>query len=126
MAKILIVDDTHEILVITKMILEKGGHEVEVAKNSKECFEKIKEKKPDLMLLDVMISKNSNDGWDICRKIKEDVNTRDILVVMFTVRTDEADKELSRACGADAHIDKPFRKKELLNTVEDLIKNTSS
>lgn len=126
MAMILIVDDTYEIRTITKMILEKEGYEVELAKNSKECFEKIKEKRPDLILLDIMISLDSKDGWDICKKIKGDVNTKDILVAMFTVRTDEPDKELSRTCGADSHIDKPFRKKELLKTVEGLIKNASS
>ena len=124
MARILVVDDEPQILTLTKMMLEGAGHEVALAINSQECFKKLEEEKPDLILLDIMLP-GGEDGWSICREIKEDEKTRDILVAMFTVRTSDEDKQQSKDCLADAHIGKPFKKEELLSTVEDLIGSPS-
>jgi CheY-like chemotaxis protein len=120
MARILVVDDEPEIVVLMRIILERSGHEVMIASNSAECFEKLKEKKPDLILLDVMMP-GGEDGWEACRKIKEDEKTRDIHVAMFTVRTSDDSVEKSYESGADAHINKPFDRKEFLHTVEGLL-----
>jgi CheY-like chemotaxis protein len=125
MARILIVDDEPEIVVLTKMMLEKEDHEVSVAKDSAECFEKLKVERPDLILLDIMMP-GGDDGWKTCRKIKTDEKTRDIPVAMFTVRTSEDSVEKSYQCGADTQINKPFGKEELLDTVENLIKASTS
>ena len=120
MGKILVVDDEPEIVVLTKIMLEKEGHKVLVAKNSDECFKKLKEEKPDLILLDIMMP--GDDGWDACKKIKEDKETRDIPVAMFTVRSseDSVEKSLEYA-NADAHINKPFDRLELLEIVRDML-----
>ena len=120
MAKILLVDDEPEIVVLTKIMLEKGGHEVIVARHSRECFEKLNAEMPDLILLDIMMP--GDDGWEACRKIKEDEKTRDIPVAMFTVHTsDESVEKSFKYSHADAHINKPFNKSELLDTVERLL-----
>jgi CheY-like chemotaxis protein len=119
-AKILVVDDEPEILVLTKIMLEKEGHKVTRAKDREECFERIKGEKPDLILMDVMMP--DDVGWEICKKIKEDEKTRDVLVVMFTVRTSEDSVERSyKYAKADAHINKPFDMAELLETVRNLL-----
>lgn len=108
-------------VALTKIMLEKKGYEVTTATNSTECFEKLKEKRPDLILMDVMMHGN-NDGWTSCKKIKEDEKTRDISVVMFTILAAEADQERSREAHAvSAHISKLFIKDNLFSTVEDLI-----
>ena len=120
MAKILIVDDEPEIIFLATKMLEKEGHRVIGAKSSDECFERLKEETPDLILMDVMMP--NDDGWESCRKIKENEKTRDILVATFTVRTSDnsVDKSFEHA-HADAHINKPFTKKELLDTIENLL-----
>jgi two-component system alkaline phosphatase synthesis response regulator PhoP len=119
-AKILVVDDEPEIVVLTKIMLEREGHEVSVAKNSAECFERLKEEKPDLILMDIMMP--GDDGWEACRKIKGDEKTRDILVAMFTVRTSEDSVERSlKYAHADAHINKPFDRTRLVETIRSLV-----
>jgi CheY-like chemotaxis protein len=119
-AKILVVDDEPEIVVLTKIMLEREGYKVTVAKNSDECFESLKEEKPDLILMDVMMP--GDDGWETCRKIKEDEKTRGVLVAMFTVRTSDDSIEKSYAYAqADAHINKPFDRIKLVETVRSLL-----
>jgi len=119
-AKILLVDDEPEIGFLTKMILEKEGHDVVVAKDSADCFKKLETAAPDLILLDVMMP--GDDGWVVCRKIKTEEKTKHIPVAMFTVRTseDSVDKSFEYA-RADAHINKPFDRKELVDTIEGLL-----
>ena len=94
MTKVLIVDDEPEILFLTKTMLEGRGHEVTLAKNSAECFEKLKEIRPDLILLDIMMPGGDN-GWETCEKIKEDEKTQDIPLAMFSVRSSDDSVERS-------------------------------
>lgn len=124
MAKILLVDDEPEIVALTKIVLEREGHEVIGADDSTKCFEMLSEVSPDLVLMDVMMP--GDDGWTACRKIKEDEKTRDVPVAMFTVRTSEASIRKSHECGADAHINKPIDMEELLGTIKNLTKDISS
>jgi two-component system sensor histidine kinase/response regulator len=120
MANILLVDDEPEIVFLTKMMLEKVGHEVTVASDSAECLEKLKPETHGLILLDIMMP--GDDGWEACKKIKEDEKTRDIPVAMFTVRTSDASVEKSfKYSHADDHINKPFDREELLDRVERLL-----
>lgn len=123
MAKVLLVDDEPGILFLTKRMLEGDGHEAILAKNSAECFEKLREIRPDLILLDIMMPGKDN-GWTTCRKIKDDENTHDIPLAMFTVLSSDESQEKSYECGADAHINKPFYKDEFLKTVENLTKKS--
>ncbi len=120
MARILLVDDEPEIVRLTGLMLKKVGYETVAANDSVECFEKLKAGKPDLILMDVMMP--GDDGWVTCRKIKENEKTKDILVAMFTVRTsDDSVKKSFEYAHADAHIKKPFNRKELLDTVKGLL-----
>ena len=125
MAKILLVDDEPEIVYLTRMMLEKEGHEMLVATDSAECFEILKEEKPDLILMDIMMP--GDDGWETCKKIKEDEKTKDIPVAMFTVRSsdDSVDKSFEYA-HADAHINKPFHMEELLELVKGRLEKAAS
>jgi CheY-like chemotaxis protein len=116
MGRILLVDDEPEIVILTKKILEKQGHQVSVAGDGVECLEILNEETPDLILLDIMMP--GEDGWAICRKIKSYKKTSKIPVVMFTVRTsnDSVEKSFQYA-NADGQIGKPFQVDELLNVV---------
>jgi CheY-like chemotaxis protein len=102
------------------MMLEREGYEVIEAKNGDECLEKLQNTTPDLIILDIMMP--GLDGWEICRKIKEAKETRDIPVVMLTVRTSEDSiKKSYEYAGCDAHINKPFDRKQLLDTIEEFL-----
>jgi len=75
--------------------------------------------------MDIMMP--GDDGWIACKKIKEDRKTQDIPVAMFTVRTSEDSVEKSFDYShADAHINKPFEMKELLDTVRGLVGKAAS
>ncbi len=125
MAKILLVDDEPEIVYLTGMMLEKAGYEMVVAKDSTECFERLKEETPDLILMDIMLP--GDDGWMACRKIKENEKTQHIPVAMFTVRSsDDSLKKSLEYARADAHINKPFEMKDLLATIKRLLKKAAS
>jgi CheY-like chemotaxis protein len=119
MARILFVDDNLDLVYVVTKIFKRAGHEVVHASDGEEGLRMIEEDRPDLVLLDVMMPRI--DGWEVCKRIKGDEETRDIPVVMVTVKIDLDDKEKSRELGADAHIDKPFSYKDLLETVESFL-----
>jgi len=120
MTEILIVDDEPKIVLLVRMMLEREGYKVAEAGNGEECLNKLKEKKPDLILLDVMMP--GENGWGICRKIKSGERTKDIPVVMLTVRSGAEAIARSAECGADAHIIKPFERAKLIETVKIFLK----
>jgi CheY-like chemotaxis protein len=120
MPRIMLVDDEPEIVYLVKLMLEREGYEVIEAKNGDECLEKLQSTMPDLILLDIMMP--GLDGWEICRNIKESKKTRDIPVVMLTVRTSEDSvKKSYEYAGCDAHINKPFDRKHLIDTIEEFL-----
>jgi len=121
MTRILLVDDELEIVFLTKKMLEKEGYDVRAAKNGKQCMAMLEESRPDLILLDIMMP--GENGWDVCRKIKENNKTKAIPVVMFTVRASEDEAEISfEYAHADAQINKPFEMEELLRVIREILK----
>ncbi len=121
MSKILIIDDEPEIRVLTRIMLENAGYKVAEASNGEEGLELIRKTKFTLVLLDVMMP--DLYGWEVCKKIKEDPELKEIPVVLFTVvSVEERLFNKIEKCGADAVVNKPFDKKELLETVEKLLK----
>ena len=122
MDKVLIVDDDMDIVYLVGKLLKKAGYRVIDAYSGKECLEKIKEK-PDLVLLDIMMP--DIDGWEVCKRIKENPFTRLIPVAMLSVRRSEEDVRRSYDYAhADAHIAKPLNRKELISAVEFLTGKT--
>jgi len=119
MAKILVVEDEPEIRVLVKTILEKAGYSVVEAEDGEAALRLVNEEEPDLVLLDVMIP--CIEGWEVCRRIRENEATRRIPIIMVTVRTTDEDIQRSVECGANAHINKPFDQKELLDTIKKLL-----
>lgn len=120
MARILIVDDEPEIVMLAKIMLKREGHEIDEARDGNECLKKLKKEKYDLILLDVMMP--GDDGWEVCEKIKADEKTKGMPVVLFTVRTSDDSIERGKEAGAAAQINKPFGIEELMGTVEKVLK----
>ncbi len=118
--KIMVVDDEPDIRYLLREMLEKEGYEVVEAGDGRECLEKLKKERPDLILLDVMLP--GMLGWEVSRRIKEEEATRSIPVAMLTVRTAEEDKVKSlEESLADWHISKPMDRKKLIETVKWLL-----
>jgi CheY-like chemotaxis protein len=114
----MIVDDDEQLRIVIRSILEHEGYNVVEAESGQESLDLLKAgEAPDLVLMDVMMPEM--DGWEACRKIKEDEDLKDTLVAMLTLKTQDADKmeSLVRAT-ADWHIDKPIDKKKFLKTVK--------
>ncbi len=107
--RILIVDDEPQIRRIMRTTLIGEGYEVEDAKTGEEGLEKVREFRPDLVLLDMNMP--GMGGLVACREIRSDTN---IGVIMLTVRNSEADKVAALDAGADDYITKPFSTPELL------------
>jgi CheY-like chemotaxis protein len=122
MAKILLIDDEPELVIVTKKLLEKEGYTVIVAKDGREGLKILENDLPDLILLDIMMP--GEDGWEVCKKIKSNEKTKHIPIAMFTVRVsqDSVKKSIEYA-HADAQINKPFDTEELLKVIEELLRN---
>lgn len=101
--KILVVDDEKLIVKGIRFSLEQDGMEVDCAYDGEEAFQKAKEQKYDLILLDVMLPKYT--GFEVCQMIREFSN---VPVIMLTAKGDDMDKILGLEYGADDYITKPF------------------
>ncbi len=115
--KVLIVDDEPDTLELVKLVLESGGFETLLAKSGIEAVAQI-EKKPDLVLLDIMMP--DMDGWDVFRKIREKDST--IPIAILTAKAQNIDRLLGlHVLKADDYITKPFGKNELIGKVRKLV-----
>lgn len=113
MSKILVVDDDLDILSVMEILLSMKGFEVEVIAKGENTFPKINSFKPDLILLDVLIS--GFDGRSICKKLKENSETKHIPVIMFSAHPGAA--ATIAEYGANDFIAKPFDVTNLLAKV---------
>ena len=112
MSRILVVDDEPHIRQILKFTLEKAAYQVFCAADGEEALEKMAEVKPSLILLDVMMPKM--DGFEVCRKMRQDFALSQIPVIMLTAKGQEEDIVRGLNLGADDYVTKPFSIKELL------------
>ncbi|WP_054703463.1 response regulator YycF [Bacillus sp. JCM 19041] len=110
---ILVVDDEKPIADILKFNLEKEGFDVTCAYDGNEALERVKERKPDLMLLDIMLP--FKDGMEVCREVRKQY---DLPIIMLTAKDSEIDKVLGLELGADDYVTKPFSTRELLARVK--------
>lgn len=116
----MVVDDEPDIRYLLRKMLEKEGYEVTEARDGRECLEKLKKERPDLILLDIMMP--GMFGWEVSKRIKEDEMTKSIPVAMLTVRTSEEDKVKSlEESLADWHISKPMDREKLMETIKWLL-----
>ncbi len=119
-AIVLIVDDVPENLELLGAWLEDIP-EVEIFKaaDGAEALEQVERRRPDLILLDVMMPRLS--GFEVCRRLKGDPATRSIPVALVTVLGETSDRERATQCGADDFISQPVKREELIRRVERLL-----
>jgi DNA-binding response OmpR family regulator len=115
----LVVDDDQLLLRLVELNLGKIGIEVLLADNGEEALKLASERRPDLVLLDIMMP--TMDGYEVLRRLKENENTSDIPVIMLTARSSPSDRRRCEDMGALAYITKPFNLQDLRDTANQIL-----
>ena len=121
--KILIVDDDVDTLKLVGLIVQRQGYEVRVASSGSQALSMLQNEIPDLLLLDIMMPEM--DGYELARKLREDPNTAEVPIIMFTAKSQLDDKVAGFEAGADDYLTKPTQPRELLAHIKAVLARTS-
>jgi two-component system, OmpR family, response regulator VicR len=122
---ILCIEDEPEMIDLIRLILSRKGFEVLGAASGMDGLDIIRKKRPDLVLLDLMMP--DMDGWEVYQQIKADEKTRDMPVIVVTAKAQSIDKVLGiHIAKVDDYIAKPFSPQELLASVEKVLNKQES
>jgi two-component system alkaline phosphatase synthesis response regulator PhoP len=114
--KVLVVDDDRIITTLLKKYLEDNGYEVTAKNEASEGLEYAMTRKPDLIILDVMMP--IINGFNFCRLIKAEEDSKNIPIILLTSRNKLKDIEIGLEMGAEAYLIKPLNIEELLRTIK--------
>jgi len=117
---ILIVDDNAQNAELLQAYLEPLNSRIRIAVDGVEALEQVDKRQPDIILLDIMMPRMS--GFEVCRRLKSNPETKDIPVVMVTALNELADVERGVDSGADDFLSKPINKLELLTRVKSVLR----
>ncbi len=118
--KILIVEDEQDILQLVKHYLEKEGFRPVTAINGLDALKRVKEDKPDLVVLDLMLP--HMDGLEVCKRLRSVPDTSMLPIIMLTAKAEESDTIVGLELGADDYVTKPFSPKALVARVKALLR----
>ena len=124
MAKVLVIDDEPDVLLLCRVNLEHAGHTVLVAESGEAGLELATTERPDLIVLDLMMP--NMDGFEVLEELAGAAVTRDVPVLILTARTRMDDKVRGWRAGADAYLTKPFTPATLVTDVERLEQMTAT
>ncbi len=124
MAKIFVIDDDPELLMMVGLILRRAGHETFLASDSTEGIERLISEKPDLLILDLMMPHMS--GFDVCRKIRATEEVQGLPIMILTARIQESDREAAFESGATDYMTKPITSRQLISRISTLIPSTEN
>lgn len=122
MPKILIVDDEPHIRLLLEQTLEEleeKGVTLLLADNGESAVEIIRKERPNLVLLDIMMPKLN--GFDVCNKVKHELNMKDVYIIMLTAKGQEFDKKRGEQAGADVYMTKPFNPDAIVEMVSNVL-----
>ena len=123
--RVLVVDDEQDIRQLVALILEAAGYDVIQAASGMEALAALGRSSFELVILDIMMPEM--DGWEVCRQIKSRPQTKDIPVLILTVRSQPLDRVIGlEVVHANSYLTKPFERKELLEAVERLVATSPS
>ncbi|MCF6158752.1 MAG: response regulator [wastewater metagenome] len=117
MKKILVIDDDQDISEVIQLILEEFAYASEIVTKGEEAYQRVKKYKPDLILLDILLS--GIDGRTICKKLKNQKTTKNIPVIMVSAHP--GIESTVKECGANDFLEKPFHMNKLLKKVKKYI-----
>jgi DNA-binding response OmpR family regulator len=118
--RILVVEDEQDVAELLRYHLVKEGYDVIVAPNGSDAVKRARDVRPEIILLDIMVPQLN--GWEVCRRLKSDTETRAIPIIMVTGRVEEGDKVLGFELGADDYVTKPFSPRELVARVRAVVR----
>ncbi len=116
--RVMVIDDEPAIHKLLQTILEHEGFRIMGLEERKDTRETVTRSRPDVIILDIMMPEV--DGFQILKMLKEDEETRDIPVLVLTVRSLKEDREKAMALGADMYMTKPFEPAKLVEAVRSL------
>jgi len=122
MALIYVLEDDRNIREIEEIALNNAGYQVVSFETAKEFQQKLNERIPDLLLLDLMLP--DADGLELVMQLRQNVMTRSLPVIMVTAKTTELDKVRGLDSGADDYLTKPFSVMELISRVKALLRRS--
>ncbi len=114
--RILIVDDDPVIVRLLQINFRLEGYEVDTASRGEEALGKVREHRPDVVVLDVMMP--GLDGWEVCRRLKENPEVRHVPVIFLSARAQDEDRQRGYALGVDEYVTKPFDPAHLVEIVQ--------
>jgi DNA-binding response OmpR family regulator len=120
LGRVLVVEDEKDVAELIRYNLSREGYDVLLASNGADGLRLARQSRPDVILLDLMVPQLN--GWEVCRRLKQDPETRGIPVIMVTGRVEEGDKVLGFEMGADDYVTKPFSPRELLARIRAIIR----
>jgi len=116
---VLVADDEEDILALVTTILERSGHEVIPVRDGAEALAAVRERRPDLAVLDVAMPEL--DGLEVLRRLRADAETSGLPVVLLSAQAQEADVKRGYATGASAYVKKPFTPRDLAARIDELL-----
>ena len=119
MARIFVIDDDPELLMMVGMILSRADHETKLDSDAVKGTQKVIEEKPDLLILDLMMPHKS--GFEVCRELREHDDLSDLPILILTARTQEADRQAAFEAGANDYLTKPITSRQLIKRVDNLL-----
>lgn len=119
MKRIIITDDEIMNLRMTEFILKKAGYETVKTASGIECLNAVKEQKPDLILLDLLMPEMN--GFEVIERLREMDEGRDIPVILLTAAEDKESLDKAHELGVSACVGKPFKQEDLLETIQSVI-----
>jgi two-component system, OmpR family, phosphate regulon response regulator PhoB len=117
---VLIVDDERDLVRLLEFNLQEAGFETVAAYTGEEALQKVRQRVPDLVVLDLMLPDIS--GNEVCRQLRAFPRTRHVPVLMLTARTDEVDRVVGFEVGADDFVTKPFSVRELVLRIRAILR----
>jgi DNA-binding response OmpR family regulator len=116
---ILVADDEPNIVVSLEFLMKREGHRVSIARDGVQALAAIRETRPDLVLLDVMMPGKS--GFEVCQAVRADETLATVRIVLLTAKGRDTDVAQGRGLGADAYVTKPFSTRDLAAQVRELL-----
>lgn len=117
---VLIVEDEQEIADLVKFHLQREGIEVTMTRSGRKALDLVRQSKPDLVILDLMLP--DLDGLEVCRRLREHDDTKEIPIVILTSRGTEADIVAGIEMGADDYVTKPFSPRVLMARIQNAMR----
>ncbi|HXN84161.1 MAG TPA: response regulator [Myxococcales bacterium] len=120
MPNVLIVDDERDLVHVLEFNLRQAGYETTSAYDGEEALAKVRQKTPDLVILDLMLP--DVPGTEVCRQLKSNPRTKAVPVIMLTARGEEVDRVVGFELGADDFVTKPFSVRELVLRIKAVLR----